>query len=252
MSRTDGVAERRAEAGIHEICVEGHLDDRWADWVDGLAINRAADGTTKLTGRIADQAALHGVLNRVRDLGVPVISVRRLPSGDEDETTMMAIVQNRYGSADTLEVARVERPTIGDRDVLVRVHAASIGAGDWHRMTGEPYLLRLFAGLRGPRNGPGMCLAGRVEATGKLVTRFREGDQVFGVASGAFAEYASVPEDKLVPKPANLTFEQAASTPDSAASISAVAPVLETALTGAPAVISGRAIAKVARIGLRP
>jgi NADPH:quinone reductase-like Zn-dependent oxidoreductase len=130
---------------------------------------------------------------------------------------MQAIVQDRYGSADTLAVARTDRPAIGDRDVLVRVYAAGIGAGDRHLMTGEPYLLRLFAGLRAPRaRTPGQTVAGRVEAIGKDVTRHRLGDEVFGTCSGAFAEYASVREDRLVPKPANVTFLQAASAPDSA------------------------------------
>ena len=78
MSATDGSTRRHHESELHEICVQGHLDDRWADWVEGLAFTHEVDGTTTLTGPLADQAALHGVLNRMRDLGVPIVSVRRL------------------------------------------------------------------------------------------------------------------------------------------------------------------------------
>jgi hypothetical protein len=95
--------------------------------------------------------------------------------------------------------------------VLVRVHAAGVDRGVWHLMTGLPYLTRLAFGLRAPKNPvPGMDVAGVVEAVGKNVTRFQPGDEVFGVGKGTFAEYALAREDKLAPKPANLTFEQAA------------------------------------------
>ena len=78
MSATDGSTRNRDESELHEIRVQGHLDDRWAEWVEGMTFTREADGTTTLTGPLADQAALHGVLNRMRDLGVPIVSVRRL------------------------------------------------------------------------------------------------------------------------------------------------------------------------------
>lgn len=93
----------------------------------------------------------------------------------------------------------------------MRVHAAGVDRGVWHLMTGLPYLTRLAFGLRAPKNPvPGMDVAGVVEAVGKNVRRFRPGDEVFGVGKGSFAEYARALEDKLAPKPANLTFEQAA------------------------------------------
>ncbi|MER5935388.1 NAD(P)-dependent alcohol dehydrogenase [Streptomyces sp. NPDC002054] len=129
---------------------------------------------------------------------------------------MKAIVQDVYGSADVLRLAEVDRPAPGDDEVLVRVHAAGVDAGVWHLMTGLPRLLRLAYGLRRPRRRiPGMDLAGRVEAVGRNVTRFRPGDEVYGIGRGTFAEYACAPERKLAPKPANLTFEQAAAVPAS-------------------------------------
>jgi NADPH:quinone reductase-like Zn-dependent oxidoreductase len=125
---------------------------------------------------------------------------------------MKAIAQDTYGSADGLELRDVDKPVIGDDEVLVRVHAAGVDRGVWHVMTGLPYPIRLAGyGLRAPKNPvPGMDLAGTVEAVGTEVTRFRPGDEVFGIGKGTFAEYARAPEDKLAPKPANLTFEQAA------------------------------------------
>ena len=124
---------------------------------------------------------------------------------------MKAIVQDAYGSPNVLKLADINKPEPGDNEVLVRVHAAGVDRGVWHLMTGLPYLTRLAFGLRAPKNPvPGMDVAGVVEAVGKNVTRFQPGDEVFGVGKGTFAEYALAREDKLAPKPANLTFEQAA------------------------------------------
>jgi NADPH:quinone reductase-like Zn-dependent oxidoreductase len=124
---------------------------------------------------------------------------------------MQAIVQDRYGSADVLAPRAIDPPEIGDRDVLVRVRAASIHVGDVIVMTGSPYLMRLATGLRKPKHQvPGTDIAGTVEAVGKDVTQLRPGDDVFGWCTGAFAEYASASEGQFVLKPANLTFEQAA------------------------------------------
>ncbi|MEI8412784.1 MULTISPECIES: NAD(P)-dependent alcohol dehydrogenase [unclassified Kribbella] len=133
------------------------------------------------------------------------------------QTTMRAILQNAYGSADVLRPGTIARPEIGDKDILVRVHAAGLDRGTWHLMTGKPYLLRLAFGLRGPRNPvPGRDVAGTIEAVGSAVTKFAVGDEVYGVAPGSFAEYAVTRETKLAPKPANLSFEQAAVVPISA------------------------------------
>ena len=125
---------------------------------------------------------------------------------------MKAIVQDTYGSADVLELRDIDRPEIADGEVLVRVHAAGVDRGAWHVMTGLPYPIRLAGyGLRTPKTPVlGMNLAGVVEAVGKNVTRFQPGDEVFGIGTGAFAEYARAAETKLATKPANLSFEAAA------------------------------------------
>ena len=148
-----------------------------------------------------------------------MISTKSLAS----ETTsghraMKAIVQDVYGSTDVLELREIDKPAIGVDEVLVRVQAAGVDRGVWHLMAGRPYLVRTAGyGLRKPKHRVrGSDVAGRVEAIGKDVTRFRPGDAVMGTCDGSFAEYASAREDKLVPKPANLTFEQAAAIPTSA------------------------------------
>jgi NADPH:quinone reductase-like Zn-dependent oxidoreductase len=124
---------------------------------------------------------------------------------------MQAIVQDKYGSGEALETQEIAKPEIGPDQVLVRVHAASIHVGDWILMTGVPYVMRLGTGLGKPKNRvPGTDVAGTVESVGMQVHGLRPGDEVFGWCIGAFAEYVSAPEDQLVKKPANLTFEQAA------------------------------------------
>ena len=125
---------------------------------------------------------------------------------------MKAIVQDTYGSTDVLELRDIDKPDIADDEVLVRVLAAGVDRGVWHLMMGLPYPIRLAGyGLRAPKTPvPGMDVAGVVEAVGNDVTGFQPGDEVFGIGKGTFAEYARAPENKLAPKPANLTFEQAA------------------------------------------
>jgi NADPH:quinone reductase-like Zn-dependent oxidoreductase len=131
---------------------------------------------------------------------------------------MKAIVQNRYGSADVLRLTEIEKPVVGAGEVLVHVSAAGVDPGVWHLMTGRPYLIRVMGyGLRAPKwRVRGRDLAGRVEAVGAKVTRFKAGDDVFGTSEGSFADYTSAREDRLGPKPANLSFEQAATVPISA------------------------------------
>jgi NADPH:quinone reductase-like Zn-dependent oxidoreductase len=127
---------------------------------------------------------------------------------------MKAMVQDRYGSAEVLQLRDIDTPGIGDHDVLVHVRAAGVNPADWAVMSGLPYIARPVYGLRKPKNAVrGTDVAGQVEAVGTSVTRFRPGDEVFGWCVGAYAEYASVSEDALALKPANLTFEQAASVP---------------------------------------
>jgi NADPH:quinone reductase-like Zn-dependent oxidoreductase len=128
------------------------------------------------------------------------------------EATMQAIVQSKYGTAvGVLELRDIPKPVAKDGEAVVRVHAASIHVGDAIIMAGRPYFLRLATGLRKPKNPvPGTDVAGTVEAVGTGVTELHVGDAVFGWCTGAFAEFASAPADHFVPKPANLTFEQAA------------------------------------------
>ena len=126
---------------------------------------------------------------------------------------MKAIVYNTYGSPDVLELQEVEKPDLADDSVLVRVRAASVNPADWYGLTGRPFVARAQVGLRRPKsNRLGIDFAGTVEAVGKDVTHVRPGDEVFGGRSGALAEYVCV-RDAVVPKPANLTFEQAAAVP---------------------------------------
>jgi NADPH:quinone reductase-like Zn-dependent oxidoreductase len=126
-------------------------------------------------------------------------------------TTMRAVVQDGYGSADLLHVGQVPVPQPAAGEVLVRVRAAGLDRGTWHLLTGRPYALRLVFGLRRPRRSVvGLDVAGTVVAVGAGAARFAVGDEVYGIAKGSFAEYAVAREDKLARKPANLSFEQAA------------------------------------------
>jgi NADPH:quinone reductase-like Zn-dependent oxidoreductase len=134
--------------------------------------------------------------------------------GDHRTTTMRAIVQDSYGTADVLRPGTLDVPTPGAGEVLVQVRAAGLDRGTWHLMTGLPRMARLVSGLRTPkRRVPGLDLAGTVVSVGEGVTRFSPGDEVYGIGAGSFAEYAVAKEAKLALKPANLTFEQAAVVP---------------------------------------
>jgi len=131
---------------------------------------------------------------------------------------MKAIVYEKYGPPEVLHLTEVEKPTPKDDEVLIKVQATSVNWGDWHNLRADPFLVRLMAGLLKPKNQIfGFDVAGRVETIGGNVKQFQSGDEVFGDiyagGGGAFAEYVSVPEDTLVLKPANLTFEEAASVP---------------------------------------
>jgi NADPH:quinone reductase-like Zn-dependent oxidoreductase len=139
------------------------------------------------------------------------------PDKTNREKLMKAIVQNDYGSPDVLKLAEIAQPAMKDNQVLVRVKAVSIHAGDVFAMRGSPWLVRLTAGFPRPKNYIlGWDVAGVVEAAGSSVTQFRPADEVYASCSGALAEYVSVAEDKLALKPAKLTFEQAAAIPTGA------------------------------------
>lgn len=139
------------------------------------------------------------------------------PTPEAAGIKMKAIVQDAYGSRaeDVLRFAETARPRIGDGEILVRVAAASVDRGTWHVMSGLPYPIRAAGfGLRTPKSpNPGRCLAGTVDSTGKDVTEFKPGDEVYGTCEGSFAEYARAQSGKLAPKPANLSLEQAAAAP---------------------------------------
>jgi len=141
-------------------------------------------------------------------------SISAMPRGHK----MRAIVQDAYGSSSVLRLGDIDRPEIAANEVLVEVVAAGMDRGTWHSMAGKPYLMRIMGfGFRRPKNRvPGLDVSGTVVAVGPEVSRFKPGDEVFGMSRGAFAEYAAVREDKLAHKPANLSFEQAAVVPISA------------------------------------
>jgi NADPH:quinone reductase-like Zn-dependent oxidoreductase len=128
---------------------------------------------------------------------------------------MKAAVRDRFGPPDVVEIREIDKPVPADDEVLVRVRAASLNMADWYDVAGRPYVGRPMIGLRRPKESRlGVDYAGTVEAVGKNVTQFRPGDDVFGGRNGAFAEYVCAREDRaIVPKPANVTFEEAAAVP---------------------------------------
>jgi len=144
----------------------------------------------------------------------------RPESAAAGQVKMQAIVQRRYGATpeDVLRLEQIVSPAMDDDEVLVRVRAAGVDRGTVHLMTGTPYLMRILGfGLRAPKNAvPGWAVAGTVEAVGKKVTGLEPGDEVFGTCRGSFAQYAAARAGWLAPKPASLTFEQAAAMPGSA------------------------------------
>lgn len=130
---------------------------------------------------------------------------------------MKAIVQNDYGSTNVLKLKEVENPVVKENDVLVRVHATALNAGDVFSMRGSPWLARFSVGFPKPKNYIlGWDMAGRVQEMGNKVTRFKPGDEVYSSCSHTLAEYACAAEDKFAMKPANLSFEQAAAVPSAA------------------------------------
>jgi NADPH:quinone reductase-like Zn-dependent oxidoreductase len=205
----------------YQIRVRSHLGSGWTDWFDGLTITLEENGDTLLTGPVVDQAALFGLLKKVRDLGILLVSVipvqcdQTYPDHSKKETKMQAIIYTKYGSPDVLQLKEVDKPAPNDDEVLVKVYAASVNQYDWHLLTADIFLIRLTGGgLLKPKNTRlGVDIAGRVEAVGRNVKQFHTGDDVFGMRQGGFAEYVCAPEDALALKPSNLSFEQAAAIP---------------------------------------
>src|SRR5215467_13187336 len=149
-----------------------------------------------------------------REVAMPTQPARTgpAPAAAARPGVMRAIVQDVYGSADHLRLSQIDKPALAADEVLVQVRAAGVDRGTCHLMRGEPYLIRILGfGFRGPKNRiPGLDVAGTVVAAGAGVTRFQAGDDVFGIARGSFADYTAAREDKLVRKPAALSFERAA------------------------------------------
>src|SRR5438132_4930018 len=144
------------------------------------------------------------------------------PGEHKEDTHMKAMVYHTYGSPDVLKLEEVQKPVPQDDEVLVQVHATSVNAGDWHLLRAKPFLMRFMGfGLIKPKHTIlGSDIAGRVEVVGRNVTQFQSGDEVFGNTAnsgfGGFAEYVAVPENALVLKPTNISFEEAAAVPQAA------------------------------------
>ncbi|MCX4694688.1 NAD(P)-dependent alcohol dehydrogenase [Streptomyces sp. NBC_01408] len=157
---------------------------------------------------------------------------------------MRAVVNDVYGPPDVMRTEEVERPVPGEGEVLVRVHAAAVDQGVWHLLEGRPYAIRAAGfGLRAPKDRVrGLDLAGRVEAVGPGVVRFRPGDEVYGEGNGSFAEYACAKEGRLALKPRNLDFEAAAAVPVSACTAL-------KALGGAGGVTAGQSVLVIGASG---
>ena len=156
-------------------------------------------------------------------LGVSVLAIMLSHNSDcppaaslvDNDDVMQAVVYRCYGSPDVLQLESIKKPAPANNEVLVKIKAAAINPLDWHYMRGSPYIMRLGTGLGAPdETRLGVDFAGTVEAVGKSVKQFKPGDDVFGGRTGAFAEYVTITEDRaLAHKPANVSFEQAASVP---------------------------------------
>ncbi|MFJ4096756.1 NAD(P)-dependent alcohol dehydrogenase [Kitasatospora sp. NPDC089913] len=175
--------------------------------------------------------------------------------------TMTAVVQEGYGTDPeaVFRTARIARPVVGPGEVLVRVLASSVDRGTWHMMAGLPYAVRPVSGLRGPKlPNPGRALAGVVEEVGREAAGFAPGDEVYGTAVAAFAEYAVTRPDRIAPKPGGLGFEQAATVPVSALTAlqavrdrAEVRPGQEVLITGAAGGVGTFAVQIARSLGAR-
>lgn len=220
---------RNSRPQRYDIRIEGHLDDRWTSWFDGIRVTRNADGTTTFEGVIADQAALHGLLQRVRDAALPLVSVAPLDAGaplDSSDGTplparMTAAVYRRFGGPEVVELQDVARPVPAPDEILIRVHATTVSAAD-HRARSRDVPAGLLIPsslvlgfLRPRRRILGMDAAGVVVQVGDRVEGFAVGDEVvamLGARFGAHAEYAILkPTDAIAPKPRSVRFDDAAS-----------------------------------------
>src|SRR5215212_6788358 len=136
---------------VYQIRVKGHLGHQWSDWFGCLNIMLEDNGNTLLTVSVADQAALYGLLKKVRNLGIPLISVNQVQCNETHQVVqkrkkMKAIIYTEYGSPDVLQLKDTEKPAPKDDEVLIKIHAASVNAYDWHFLTADIFLLRLMGG----------------------------------------------------------------------------------------------------------
>lgn len=218
MTSSPNSGERR-----YEIRINGHLDDRWTTWFDGMTVTRNDDGTTTFDGVIVDQAALHGLLQRVRDAALPLVSVSPLVAeeGAPLPARMKAAVSRHFGGPEVVEIQDVARPVPASDEILIRVRATTVSAAD-HRARSRDVpagLLipsSLVLGIFRPRRPVlGMDAAGVVVQVGDRVERFAVGDEVvamLGSRFGAHAEYAILRStDAVAAKPRSMSFDDAAS-----------------------------------------
>lgn len=219
---------------VYQIRVEGHLGNQWTDWFWGMSIVPEDNGETLLTGTVTDQAALYGLIRKVRDLGMPLVSVIRMGPHESDQNHpsagvhnlpgqdrltgdyfMKAAVFTSYGPPEVLKIEEIDRPAIEeghDDRVLVKVHSSSVNPFDYlHRKGYWP--VRLSEGITRPKPPIqilGIDVAGTVEAVGRNVSRFKVGDAVFGNGLGAHAEFVRARESRLSRMPKSVTFNEAA------------------------------------------
>lgn len=243
---------------VYEIRVKGYLSESWANWFDGLSMQAEADGVTVLTGTVVDQAALYGLLRKVRDTGLQLLSVTRIETrqaiSNTGEKIMKAIVQTQYGSPDVLHLQEVAKPTPKDNEIRVKIHAASVTPADSAFRRGEPFIIKLMYGLSKPKfNIGGVEFAGVVDAVGNDVTQFKVGEAVFGTSPdtfGAYAEYVCVPEGKpLTHKPDSMRYEDAVGISDGATTaltflrnVANVQPGQKVLINGASGAVGGYAV----------
>jgi NADPH:quinone reductase-like Zn-dependent oxidoreductase len=226
---------------VYELKLRGQLGDQWSEWFGGASITVQDDGDTVLLCTVSDQAALHGLLKKVRDLGIPLLSVRRVDPAQSKavdstlrpnacraeggtgmkETQMHAVICTRYGPPEVLQLKAVAKPIPGDHEVLIKVHAGSVTPGDCAFRKADPVLIRFLYGLTQPKYAiPGVEFAGEIEAVGSAVKSFKPGDAVFGLSPdrfGAHAEYLCLTEDKpMTIMPAGMRPEEAAGILDGA------------------------------------
>jgi len=220
MTNRDNPTTEPNQPAVYQIRIKGHLNEQWTDWFEGMDITLEGDGNTLLSGPVIDQSALHGLLKKARDAGMTLLSVNQSYSTKGENlmnTQMKAIVYTKFGSPDVLKLKEVTKPTPKDNEVLIRIVATTVAVEDPG--------IRARPGLNGflkPKKSIlGFYLAGKVEAVGKDVKRFKKGDQVYGNTGlgllGTYAEYICMPEDgALAMKPASITYEEAAALPNGA------------------------------------